>query len=458
MVTLRNKYWVLLLLSLPEAGTCLDFYMEASKKDFYQGENVSVSFILSGKTDSADVEVGKFPEFRSFWSENTVLRQGPIPLLSAGNAFDPGAPFIPQLPFQELVKRFRAQRSNVERKAIIGTYIITAMIGREDLKIEPMKILARDSLNRTQSPVTLESRMPDLTIRRLPVPPPSAMTSFRGAVGAFTLEAEQPEVRHRPGEAGNLRLILRGEGNYPEINEIPIGLPRGVKLLSHRSQMLQTGQENSKTFEYTISIADPTIQELGPFSITYFHPIQNRFVSAVTPKVKVVFVEPIESPKMQTEILELPLYEKETPARPLFLSTISLLFQGLLFLGLCAHMFILHLQKLNRKKHQALSFIRRHKVEQIKKVFQSGDAETASRDLTQLLEELLEKDLSPELFLSRSHKLRLVEKTLGFEARQTIEKYMSEHDHSRFSKEKAPTPSLEIHLQKLTPVLDKLCG
>src|SRR4051812_49050688 len=88
---------------------------ECRRKQIYYGENVICDYEVIANESPIDVEVVKFPEFRGYWSDNLALRQGPIVL---------GWP----------------AGSGGLRRGLVGTYIITPMLGRSKPIMMPMKI------------------------------------------------------------------------------------------------------------------------------------------------------------------------------------------------------------------------------------------------------------------------------------------------------------------------------
>src|SRR5690606_27213740 len=96
----------------------VELRMEFTKDEIYEGEHVLCNFILSAESSGVEVEVAKFPEFRGFWSENLALRQGPLPL--SPDFERPGW-----------------------NRTIIGSYLLTSMVGRENPEIVPMKLVLK---------------------------------------------------------------------------------------------------------------------------------------------------------------------------------------------------------------------------------------------------------------------------------------------------------------------------
>lgn len=229
------------------------FVVEYSKSKIYQGETVLCNFILYSMEDRMEVEVAKFPEFRGFWSENSTLRQGPMMLL----------------PDQKFIGL---------RKAVIGTYSLTAMNGYSVPKVTPMRLVLKN-LRQLAGPSekSMLSELPPLTILPLPKPPPAMAPTFTGGVGQFHFRVESPVIRYYAKEPTALRYVLAGNGNFPELNTLPVHLPAGVTLVSQRSSQMGSGPFQNKTFELIVTVDSETGLDFPAVQWTFFDPSAGRF-------------------------------------------------------------------------------------------------------------------------------------------------------------------------------------
>jgi len=236
---------------------------ELSKNVIYEGEQVMCNFVLYAREDALEVEVGKFPEFRGFWSDNLALRQGPLPLQT--DMFP-----VPV------------------RRATIGTYVLTPMVNRPDTSIEPMRLVIRSLTGRGFETRVL-SEQPALQIRPLPpLPPDIPEKDFRGAVGNFGLTAESTEYRFEKGEPFSVRLSIHGEGNFPEVNTIELVLPPEVEILSRRSHHQGLGQQGTKTFEISLLSKGERGFEIPSPRLVYFNPVTEKYEIRTAPAIRVV--------------------------------------------------------------------------------------------------------------------------------------------------------------------------
>ncbi len=227
------------------------FKLEYSKPEIFQGESVNANFILTGDEDAVEVEVARFPEFRGFWSENIALRQGPIPM-------------IPDFP------------ARLFKTALIGAYRITPMATRNQVAVNPMKIVIKSFMDPIESrePEYLESVVGSLRILPLPPLPPEIPTAkFRGAVGTLAFRAESSQVFFQKDEPTQLRLMVQGDANFQEMNEIPVTFPPDVEVLSKRSYVSGGAQMTTKIFDITLVPHLAKDFEVSDVALVWFDPV-----------------------------------------------------------------------------------------------------------------------------------------------------------------------------------------
>lgn len=245
-----------------QSEVTISFKAEFSKNSIYVGESVTCNFIVYSPETVLEVEVAKFPEFRGFWSQNMILRQGPIAL--------------PRTSFQDAFG-----------KAIIGSYELTPMISPRKPVIIPMKLVIRRGLPRTtDTELVVLSDADPLEIKPLPPVPPEFANDFSGAVGNFSFQSDSDVVPFQLDEPTTFRYTLRGEGNFEEINELSPKFPKGVELLSSRAFLQGGGRYPTKTFEYVIAVHDEDLPNLDPLSLIYFDPQTGQYERLTAPSIR----------------------------------------------------------------------------------------------------------------------------------------------------------------------------
>jgi hypothetical protein len=288
----RNDLFVLGVLLLANVLSAqpsdLTFKMEFSKSEIYVGEQVFCNFVVYTPDEIVNVEVEKFSDFRGFWKDNLILRQGPIPTAITGDGS--------------------------MRKTIIGSYLITPMLGDIEPIIDPMRIVIRDTSAQVDGSADQKravSEGPRLTIKKLPpIGSKEWAKFFHGAVGNLTLAAEKPIVNFKKDEPFILRFALAGEGNFPDINDLNLLLPPKVEVLSKRSTTQGSGQYFTKVFEYTLAAHKDENLLIDPLQFLYFNPLSKKYSLLETAPVHLQKEMSDESLAASNE--ELPLMPIET--------------------------------------------------------------------------------------------------------------------------------------------------
>ncbi len=313
----------LLFAENPATPPSVSVELQFSKSKLYAGEQIVAEFVLVGKNPRADVEVVKFPEFRGFWSENQALRQGTLPMM----------PIFEAPLTNKLLKRPQfIQAGPIKYKGLIGAYTLIPMLMRKDWKIEPMKIFVRGENGEPDQVIT--HSIPSIQIQPLP-PPPSQLEArqFIGAVGQFKIEMDQTDIEFRDSEAAGIRMNLVGEGNFQEIDQLPLSLPAIVEPASHRTFTNVRAGTGLKTFEWDVLVHSEQNFSIDSNRFYFFNPRSEKYDFATLPKLNFVKLAPLPalSPRFQL---------KPRPLEPQFTAAWSLqkspLFWGLQFLALLA--------------------------------------------------------------------------------------------------------------------------
>lgn len=232
------------------------FRMEFSKREVVVGEQVMCNFIVYTDANLVDVEVAKFPEFRGYWVENLVLRQGPMST--------------------------QMGMSRPGNSVVVGTYLLIPIVDRAERSIDPMRVVMRNPATGEitgVAPDYVASEADPLVVKSLP-PIPADMNGslFKGAVGRFEFNSTESQLDFQKDEPFVLRFMLQGEGNFQEINDILLPLPPNTELLSRRSTTQGMGRFNSKIFEFTLTSHAGADLEMPAVPFVYFDPTFKRYV------------------------------------------------------------------------------------------------------------------------------------------------------------------------------------
>lgn len=245
----------------------VSFKMEFSKPEIFVGEQVLCSFNVYTPNELIEVEVAKFPEFRGFWNENLMLRQGPISTMFG--------------------------MSSQPNTGTVGTYVLIPMLGQEHPTIEPMKIVLRTPSSRrvegsTPPDFILSQSMP-LKIKPLP-PLPATMNAkkFFGGVGRFNLSTAPGGVSFQAGEPTTVSFQLNGQGNFQDLNELPIEWPEQISVVNSRTYIQGGAQVASKTFEYSVVTKETKDFVLPSAEFVFFDPETATYEKLFAPEVRFV--------------------------------------------------------------------------------------------------------------------------------------------------------------------------
>jgi hypothetical protein len=121
--------------------------------------------------------------------------------------------------------------------------------------------------------VVLESQTADLTVR--PLPAAGRPPSFSGAVGHFELDATVNDAHVRVGEPIELRLAVRGDGNFDRVSTP--GLPDSKELKTYAPTV--TRKDDVKTFVQAVVPQQPGVAEIPSVELSYFDPDAARYVT-----------------------------------------------------------------------------------------------------------------------------------------------------------------------------------
>lgn len=360
-------FFLLIMTSLVLGSDAVEIHLELSKPQFFEGEPLTATFIAeSNQEKMIEVEVVKFPEFRGFWSENTVLRQGPVHL------------------------SFLA-RKNGKAGAVIGSYNLSSMMGYSSPSIEPIKVLVRDQ---TQSTQVSSEKLTPVPLPLPAIPASLKQFSFSGAVGVFITQLERTEIPYRPGQPFMLRAQLVGEGNFAEINQIPLNLPANIQLVSQSTFNDSQSGRLRKIYEWVLTTEDPQLGALDLGGFLFFDPTLKKYQPLSFPKISFRLIPEIKLPenKLNTDSIIIPPELPESPYVSLLHSSLFWLIHGLVLL--CAVLDIVFFQIKRRRIRLStdLTYQRRHKMKKATQALKLKDWSTFLPLAAELARSLMDEE------------------------------------------------------------------
>jgi hypothetical protein len=241
------------------------FYPDPKVVDAYEGEVIQMNFILESEQPFLEVEIEKFAEFKGFWKESTIVKQGLVPLLGFGKT----------------------------KKAIPIQYLLIPLLDSKEYASFPMHIVVKNDDSK------LQSVSPVFKIKKLPeIKNVLQKKIFSNAVGNFQWSLMTPQIFFQKKEAFLLRVLLQGRGNFPEITSLPIPFPKGLKLIQQKVYEDVINFTGNKIFEFLVEYQDfeQTSFETHPF--IFFNPTLKNYVTLEPLKIE---LKPLP-PKLSEEI------------------------------------------------------------------------------------------------------------------------------------------------------------
>ncbi len=127
--------------------------------------------------------------------------------------------------------------------------------------------------------VSLQSK--PLTVLVKPLPEENKPAGFKGAVGRFTIETKVEKNNFSTDDAGNLAVIISGEGNLQMINAPEIAWPAGIEGFDPKAtDDLYKGTvpvSGRKIFEFPFTVAQAGTYDLPATSFSFFDTRDGRY-------------------------------------------------------------------------------------------------------------------------------------------------------------------------------------
>jgi len=231
-----------------------------SKKQAYQGEQITVSYKLYERVQPVDLRTEEAPSYEGFWVENVDVRN-PVPRMEVYN----GAQY----------------RTYVVKKDIL----FPQQSGK--LTIEPLKL---SSVVRIQSQPRVRRSIFDdffgqfenykysfasprieVDVKSLPGGRPAG---FSGLVGDLDLEVELDRTEVEVGESLTLKIEVQGQGNIKKLPAPQVSLSSDFELydptVSEQNSRKDGIVQGRRTYEYVIIPRNPGTFDWPAITYSYF--------------------------------------------------------------------------------------------------------------------------------------------------------------------------------------------
>ena len=243
--------------------------LNLSRNSVYQGEPIRASLTLYTRVGIGGLEDAKLPSFNGFWSQ--------------------------ELPVDNYQPERKTVNGKVYDSQIIKEYLLYPQQSGE-ITIEPTTLTAIAQIivqnNRNYDPFfgsgseiynikrKLSTGAVKLNIKPLPEGAPA---SFTGAVGSFSMKAQQPASELQANSAATYTVEIAGTGNLTFLQQPKLELPSSFELYNVRStESIQTtvnGTRGYRRYEYPFIARAEGEYDIPAVEFTYFSPESDSYVT-----------------------------------------------------------------------------------------------------------------------------------------------------------------------------------
>lgn len=135
-----------------------------------------------------------------------------------------------------------------------------------------------------QKSTTLTSN--SLTINVKPLPAGNVPPAFNGAVGEFSIQTDIDKNQLTTDDAANLKITIRGKGNFSMINAPSIHWPEGIDAYDAKVKDQINKQDvpldGSKAFNIPFTISKPGKYSIPPVYFSWFNPETGKYETKIT--------------------------------------------------------------------------------------------------------------------------------------------------------------------------------
>jgi hypothetical protein len=260
-----------------EAQLAQNLFLRASvdKSKVRQGEQVNLVYKIYTRVPVQNYNMTKAPSMTGFWSEDADMPKQ-IQLTTEtidGKQYQVG-----------VVKRsalFPTQSGTLE----IGPMEITTVVTVRSRSFDPFDSFFNDPFGR-QVEYVVKSEPVRVRVEPLPVGAPS---SFKGAVGKFTMTSKVDRQSVKTNEPISLRVTISGSGNIKVLESPSVDVPADFeqytpKVLDNINRR-DARIAGSKTFEYVLIPRYPGRKVIKPVEFSYFDLQKNGYVTLRSPEI-----------------------------------------------------------------------------------------------------------------------------------------------------------------------------
>ncbi len=255
--------------------------LDVSKTSCYVGEPIVASYKLYTRLRTESV-VTNAPSFNGFSVSELELNDNNAAAVEKYNGRDYNVYTLRK------VQLYPLQAGTVTLDPVVTdnkvTFIKSEYAGAQkgDMFYDMLQDFANSSSPQNsvvEQHVNLQSKPVQIAVR--PLPDTNKPQDFKGAVGNFKISSSLEKNNITTDDAGNVKVILEGEGNIHLINSPKILWPDGIDgydaKVTDDIDKFSVPMKGSKTFTYPFTVSKAGTYTVPPISFSYFDPSSGHY-------------------------------------------------------------------------------------------------------------------------------------------------------------------------------------
>jgi hypothetical protein len=243
--------------------------LNLSRTNVFQGEPILASLTLYTRASIVGFEDAKLPSFNGFWSQELSTENYQSERTTVN-----GKVYDSQVIKQYLLYPQQAGTITIEPTTLTA---VAQIIMRSERNFDPFFGGGSEVYNIKRK---LSTGAVNLTVKELPAGAPS---SFKGAVGSFSMKATLPPAELQANSASTFNVEISGSGNLTFLQQPTLTLPSSFELYNVRStESIQTstaGTRGYRRFEYPFIARAEGDYYIEPIEFTYFNPEKQSYIT-----------------------------------------------------------------------------------------------------------------------------------------------------------------------------------
>jgi len=255
--------------------------VSVDKSSVYLGEAIVVTYKLYSNVQLVNYAISKVPALTGFWSHDLEM------------------PAQLQL-HNENINGVTFQVGEIKKAVIFpqqpGTLTIDPMEGEVIARIQVKRAKSNNPFDLFNDPFfndpffgaggyrdvryAVKSDPVRINVKDLPPNPPS---SFKGAVGKFSMEASIDKPAPKANDAVSLKVKISGSGNLKLLDAPSLTIPEDIETYEPKTtdnvNFSVKGSNGTRTIEYLLIPRIPGKYDLGEVAFSYFDPSKKSYVT-----------------------------------------------------------------------------------------------------------------------------------------------------------------------------------